>query len=409
MERLPSYIPPPGASGADPELMDRFAQALRTRGEGYRPRTRHLGPDGWAKYTNRLFLETSPYLLQHAHNPVDWYPVGRRGVRAGAAARPSRVREHRLLHLPLVPRHGGGIVRGRGDRPVPERAFRRHQGGPRGAPRRGRDLHEGRPGLLRDRRMAAERLADPGPEAVLRRDVLPAPGRPLRDGDRLPGDSPGAVGQLRFHGGGGGGDLRQGDGVHPPGVVAGGRGRPSHRRGADRCGALLPRPFRSRERRHWPRRRSSPANCPSVSCSAFTGARGTDLPRHGAANPRGDGRRGDLRPRGWRIPPVLHGRKVAYPPLREDALRQRAPRPAYLEGLPGDRQEGFRPGRTGDVALHRAGHDRAGRGVLLRNGRGQPGRRRPHGKRGLSSPGPRRRSRRRWVRNARGSSPDITA
>ena len=25
-------------------------------------------------YTNRLAYETSPYLLQHAHNPVDWYP-----------------------------------------------------------------------------------------------------------------------------------------------------------------------------------------------------------------------------------------------------------------------------------------------------------------------------------------------
>ncbi len=25
------------------------------------------------KYTNRLINETSPYLLQHAHNPVDWY------------------------------------------------------------------------------------------------------------------------------------------------------------------------------------------------------------------------------------------------------------------------------------------------------------------------------------------------
>ncbi|MFN5055938.1 MAG: DUF255 domain-containing protein, partial [Bacteroidota bacterium] len=23
---------------------------------------------------NRLFSETSPYLLQHAYNPVDWYP-----------------------------------------------------------------------------------------------------------------------------------------------------------------------------------------------------------------------------------------------------------------------------------------------------------------------------------------------
>jgi uncharacterized protein YyaL (SSP411 family) len=29
-------------------------------------------PEG--KYANRLINETSPYLLQHAHNPVDWYP-----------------------------------------------------------------------------------------------------------------------------------------------------------------------------------------------------------------------------------------------------------------------------------------------------------------------------------------------
>ncbi len=26
--------------------------------------------------TNRLIKEKSPYLLQHAHNPVDWYPWG---------------------------------------------------------------------------------------------------------------------------------------------------------------------------------------------------------------------------------------------------------------------------------------------------------------------------------------------
>jgi uncharacterized protein YyaL (SSP411 family) len=30
------------------------------------------------KKTNRLINETSPYLLQHAHNPVDWYPWGER-------------------------------------------------------------------------------------------------------------------------------------------------------------------------------------------------------------------------------------------------------------------------------------------------------------------------------------------
>ncbi|HEX2970821.1 MAG TPA: DUF255 domain-containing protein [Tepidisphaeraceae bacterium] len=28
------------------------------------------------KHTNRLIQESSPYLLQHAHNPVDWYPWG---------------------------------------------------------------------------------------------------------------------------------------------------------------------------------------------------------------------------------------------------------------------------------------------------------------------------------------------
>ncbi len=33
-------------------------------------------PDGHYRYTNRLAGEKSPYLLQHAHNPVDWYPWG---------------------------------------------------------------------------------------------------------------------------------------------------------------------------------------------------------------------------------------------------------------------------------------------------------------------------------------------
>ncbi len=29
-------------------------------------------------YTNELINETSPYLLQHAHNPVNWYPWGKK-------------------------------------------------------------------------------------------------------------------------------------------------------------------------------------------------------------------------------------------------------------------------------------------------------------------------------------------
>ena len=40
------------------------------------PRTRHLRDDGSPRYINRLFLESSPYLRQHAHNPLNWYPWG---------------------------------------------------------------------------------------------------------------------------------------------------------------------------------------------------------------------------------------------------------------------------------------------------------------------------------------------
>ncbi len=41
------------------------------------------------RYTNRLINETSPYLLQHAHNPVDWYPWGAEALeRARAEDKP---------------------------------------------------------------------------------------------------------------------------------------------------------------------------------------------------------------------------------------------------------------------------------------------------------------------------------
>ena len=38
--------------------------------------SRHLNADGTPRYTNRLITQASPYLRQHAHNPVDWYPWG---------------------------------------------------------------------------------------------------------------------------------------------------------------------------------------------------------------------------------------------------------------------------------------------------------------------------------------------
>ena len=39
-----------------------------------------------AMHANRLIHEKSPYLLQHAHNPVDWYPWGEEAFRAAATS-----------------------------------------------------------------------------------------------------------------------------------------------------------------------------------------------------------------------------------------------------------------------------------------------------------------------------------
>ncbi|OJA03158.1 hypothetical protein, partial [Bathymodiolus thermophilus thioautotrophic gill symbiont] len=44
--------------------------AYQQKDAGYQPRTRHL-ENGKAKFTNHLILANSPYLLQHAHNPVN--------------------------------------------------------------------------------------------------------------------------------------------------------------------------------------------------------------------------------------------------------------------------------------------------------------------------------------------------
>ncbi len=60
----------------DRQLVSALGSAWASRSSGYKPRTRHLRSDGSPQYTNRLFLESSPYLLQHAHNPVNWYPWG---------------------------------------------------------------------------------------------------------------------------------------------------------------------------------------------------------------------------------------------------------------------------------------------------------------------------------------------
>ncbi len=57
------------------QLQQQFDDALKSKGSDYKPRSKHI-KHGKPIYTNRLILEDSPYLLQHAHNPVNWYPWG---------------------------------------------------------------------------------------------------------------------------------------------------------------------------------------------------------------------------------------------------------------------------------------------------------------------------------------------
>ncbi len=76
----------PPASRREPALAERLSAALAARGPAHAPRTHHLEPGGVPRYVNRLILEASPYLLQHAHNPVDWRPWGAAAL-AEAAAR----------------------------------------------------------------------------------------------------------------------------------------------------------------------------------------------------------------------------------------------------------------------------------------------------------------------------------
>jgi uncharacterized protein len=57
-------------------LKQRLQQALAAKGPTYKARTKHKDAKGQPLYTNRLILETSPYLGQHAHNPVNWFPWG---------------------------------------------------------------------------------------------------------------------------------------------------------------------------------------------------------------------------------------------------------------------------------------------------------------------------------------------
>lgn len=67
------------------DLRQNFRKLLKEIPD-YKPRTEHIAPDGKPYYVNRLINEDSPYLLQHAHNPVNWYSWGDEAFAAANAS-----------------------------------------------------------------------------------------------------------------------------------------------------------------------------------------------------------------------------------------------------------------------------------------------------------------------------------
>ena len=123
---------------------------------------------------NRLAHETSPYLLQHKDNPVDWYPWGEEALaRAREEDRPI------LLSIGYSACHWCHVMERESfedadtaalmnEHFVPIKLDREERPGPR------RHLHGGLPGDDRPGRLAAERVPHARAGAVLRRHLLPA-------------------------------------------------------------------------------------------------------------------------------------------------------------------------------------------------------------------------------------------
>ena len=59
--------------------------------------------------TNRLIHETSPYLLQHAHNPVAWFPWGEEAFEKAVAEDKPIFLKRGICGLSLVPCDGARV------------------------------------------------------------------------------------------------------------------------------------------------------------------------------------------------------------------------------------------------------------------------------------------------------------
>ena len=122
---------------------------------------------------NRLAGETSPYLLQHANNPVDWFPWG-----GDALARAKLLDRPIFLSIGYAACHWCHVMeRESFEDEATARLLNDHFVAIKVDREERPDLDSiymsARAGDDRQRRMADVRVPHPGRRAVLRRDVLP--------------------------------------------------------------------------------------------------------------------------------------------------------------------------------------------------------------------------------------------
>ena len=67
------------------QIEKRLRKVEESKHGSYDKRTEHLDESGRGVFINRLIEEDSPYLLQHAHNPVNWYAWGDEAFAAAQA------------------------------------------------------------------------------------------------------------------------------------------------------------------------------------------------------------------------------------------------------------------------------------------------------------------------------------
>src|SRR3954468_8434196 len=274
---------------------------------------------------NRLAASTSPYLLQHQDNPVDWWEWGPEAfTEASGSDRPILLSVgyaachwcHVMAHesfedaatAAYMNEHFVNIKVDREERPDVDAVYMQAttaRTGPGGWPRPG--LPHAVPPRARGR-------------AVLRRNVLPEPAASGAAG--VPAGARGALRRLDQPARGGRPGRR--GRVRAPPDRGGARGRAApRRRGAVRRGRVPG----SRVRRHLGGIRYGAqvpalhgARVPAATCRAD---RIAERRGDGRPHPAGDGPRWHLRPARRRLRAVLRGPGLGGSALREDALRQR--------------------------------------------------------------------------------------